>query len=159
MPAAVKSSMPSPLNLNSVKPKGRSPHVSSLRLIDPLPVAPKPSFGVQLILTLRKVLTPLTLLAVIGLLPLHHWTISTQQSWGKTYRELEQLRQDERQLISLTEAQKYQVTEQIEAASVGVIPQGPSTTIFLQPQPLEPAPVPTEQPLILNEPILPPLGY
>ncbi len=159
MSTAVKPPLP-PRTRPLSPPHVRAANPPGLGLVNPMPTA-APTAGVRLVLLLRKISTPLTLIAVLGLLPLHHWTIRTQRTWGETYRELEQLRQDERQLISLTEAQKHQITEQIEAAPVGVIPQGPATTIFLDPQPVQSTPElpqPSTTP-VPEVPLVPPLGY
>lgn len=118
--------------------------------VDTLP-PPEPSWLVVLLLTLRRVSTPMMLLLLLGILPIYGWSVGTQQSWGKAFTRLQALRQNERQLLTRHEAQKYEITQTVEQNPTGFQPKGPHTTLFLKPEPARlpkaalklPAPLPT----------------
>lgn len=88
-----------------------------------------------LLLTLRKISTPLVLLLTLSILPLYGWTVSTQRNWGQTYAQLEQLKRDERNLLLQHETRQHHINENAEKNPAGLTPKGPRNTLFVKPEP------------------------
>ncbi len=74
------------------------------------------------------------------------WSVYSQQQWGEAYHHLDQLRRNERQLISSSEMMKNQIAERVDATSLGLAPQVANDVIFLHPAPPNPAPNPQTSP-------------
>ncbi|PZD72855.1 hypothetical protein C1752_03319 [Acaryochloris thomasi RCC1774] len=135
----------------------RELHRSHLEVVAPPSRSASPWF--LLLLTLRKVSTPLVLLLTFSILPLYGWTVSTQRNWGQTYAQLEQLKRDERNLLLQHETRQHHINENAEKNPVGLTPKGPHNTLFVKP---EPAHIPQAAP-VDEEPSAPlqmsPIGY
>ena len=110
-----------------------------------------------LLLTLRKVSTPLVVLLTVSVLPLYGWTVQTQKNWGETYAQLERLKRDERNLLLQHEARQHHINENAEKNPAGLTPKGPRTTLFMKPEPAKlPEAVPAERSSSLQ---MSPIGY
>ncbi|MDG2989717.1 hypothetical protein L3556_02025 [Candidatus Synechococcus calcipolaris G9] len=70
-----------------------------------------------------------------SLLPLYGWSALCQYQWGQSYRQLEQLKQQERELLAAQQSQRYQVAEQIERQPQGLVRQGPQQVVFIPEKP------------------------
>ncbi len=110
------------------------------RSASPISISPKRPIWVSMLLKLRKFSTPIMVLLLLGSLPIYGWSVYIQQSWGKTYRELKQLRREEQELITRNEQHKYDLAQQAEQHSAGLVPQGPNNTLFLKPAPSQSQP-------------------
>jgi hypothetical protein len=85
---------------------------------------------------LRKLRLPATIFSTLlvgSTLPVYGWSVFNQHQWGMSYRELEELQRQERQLASDRAVRRFQVTEASEQQPTGLVPQGPNNTIFLPP--------------------------
>ena len=122
-------------------------------------VTPDPHWSIVLLLALRKLSTPIMVLLLMGVLPIYGWSVCTQRSWGETFTHLEQLRRDERQLVTRHETRQYEITQTVEQAPAGFEPKGPHNTLFLKPEPTR-----AQKPMVLPSTVLPtadvaPVGY
>jgi hypothetical protein len=79
-----------------------------------------------------------TIVLSLCTLGIYGWSVYSQQKWGQAYRNLEQLRRNERQLISNSEMMKNQIAERVDAKDLGLAPQVANDVIFLQPAPVQP---------------------
>jgi hypothetical protein len=113
--------------------RARDPHRSHLEVVAP-PARSVPPW-LLLLLTLRKVSTPLVLLLTLSVLPLYGWTVYTQRNWGQTYAQLEQLKRDERNLLLQHAARQHHINENAEQNPAGLTPKGPHNTLFVKPEP------------------------
>jgi hypothetical protein len=103
-----------------------------------------------------------TFLLVASTLVVYGWTVYSQQLWGQTYRKIQNLQRQERQLTTTNEVLKNRAANQAEKPTSGLVPPSPSGQIFLRPAPdnppsqswLTPQPQPNTQPQNT-----PPLGY
>jgi hypothetical protein len=113
--------------------RARDSHRSHLEVVAP-PTRSVPLWFL-LLLTLRKVSTPLVLLLTLSVLPLYGWTVYTQRHWGQTYARFEQLKRDERNLLLQHAARQHQINEKAEQKPAGLTPKGPHNTLFVKPEP------------------------
>ncbi len=115
------------------RPPDRRRAVTSL----PLPPQASPRWLVALLLLHRY-----SLLATLGLatctFSVYGWSVYSQQTWANQYRQLEQLRRDERQLTSVNAALYGQLTQRAQEQPAGLVLQKPSKTLFLPPEPQRP---------------------
>ncbi|GEM_PF-853002 len=105
-----------------------------------------------------------TFVLISAALGLYGWTVYTQQSWGKSYRYLETLQRNERELTTTNETIKNDLAIQAEKPETGLVNPDPNTTIFLKPTPDElksPDLLPSEENNLgeINTPTNVPLGY
>ncbi|MBD2464691.1 hypothetical protein H6G89_27165 [Oscillatoria sp. FACHB-1407] len=112
----------------------------------------------QLLTTAQKTSSLVTLALVVGVLTIYGWTVHIQQVWGREYRRLETLQQQERQLTTASEVLKHQLALQAENPATGLVQPTPDNAIFLEPAPPRPAPVVVETPS-LDMTTAAPLGY
>ncbi len=147
MPAAVQNKPRSKPTRGLANPSGRSRHPQKGVSSAPLQLLQRESNpkspGLRLLVKLRQISTPVALIAVLGVLPLYAWSVSTQRSWGQRYQHHEQLRQDVQYWLTETETLKHDITEQAELKPQGYVPQGPANSIFLP----EMAPRPAHPPI------------
>ena len=76
-----------------------------------------------------------TFILVGSALGVYGWTVYTQQSWGKSYRYLESLQRNERELITTNETIKNNFAIEAEKPEMGLVDPNVNTTIFLNPAP------------------------
>lgn len=90
-----------------------------------------------------------TFLLVSAALFIYGSTVYYQQQWGTSFRELENLRRQERKLTSTNESLKTQFSKQAEEPGSGLVPPNLNQMIFLKPTPLEP---PASEEILGEEP-------
>ena len=100
-----------------------------------IPISRNQPTWVFLLSILRRSSTPVMLLLLLGGLPIYGWGVYMQQSWGKTYENLNVLKRKEQTYITRNEHNKYQLTQRAEQHPQGLVRQSPANTIFLQPAP------------------------
>ncbi|MCT7993922.1 hypothetical protein [Laspinema olomoucense] len=79
-----------------------------------------------------------TFLLVSAALFIYGSTVYYQQQWGTSFRELENLRRQERKLTTTNESLKTQFSKQAEEPGSGLVPPNLNQMIFLKPTPVEP---------------------
>ncbi len=156
MLATTKKKVVRPVSAEPVPIRGRDPRPTHLEVVEAPARSAPPWF--LLLLTLRKVSTPVVLLLTLSVLPLYGWSVYTQRNWGQTYAQLEQLKRDERNLSLKQEARLHHVNENAEMNPAGLTPKGPHNTLFIKP---EPAPLPQSSSEEDRQPPLrmSPIGY
>lgn len=113
--------------LNQVKSASRpSAKVKHL----PFPQRP---LWLQALISVHFISSCTTFFLISAALGVYGWTVYTQQSWGRSYRNLETLQRHERQLTTTNETIKNDLAQQAEAPEMGLVNPDPNTTIFLKP--------------------------
>lgn len=84
---------------------------------------------------LRRSLTALSVLLTSGTLMVYGGTVYSQQQWYETTRELEQLRQQERQLVITTEALRQNVIALEDKDSLANLASVSEQLLFVEPAP------------------------
>jgi hypothetical protein len=69
---------------------------------------------------------------IIATMGIYSWTVLTQQTWSKQYRNLESLQRQERDFTVTTETIKNQLAEETELKQTELIPATPEQSIFLE---------------------------
>lgn len=102
-----------------------------------------------------------TFLLIAGMLKLYSWTVNSQQTWVQSYRKLEILQRNERQLTTTNEMLKNQLALQAEQPATALAPSDSSSAIFLPASRLPAASKPIiAQTLTTKTKLTPmPLGY
>ncbi|WP_404787713.1 hypothetical protein [Altericista sp. CCNU0014] len=135
---------------------------STAYLPAPLQLVPQmqPSRKLALLIYLRRISTPVALVMILGILPIYGWSVSTQLSWGKRYQHLDKLRRDEREYKTVTETLKYDLTQKAMQNPVGLVPQGPSNSMFIPAMPPRSrVPAATSVPVQVDPAVSAPLAY
>jgi hypothetical protein len=149
------------------KPKGRPDRVPAKPIarinprLRPMALADShlPAWLQQLLQVQQGVWIGTIVLSVLTL-GTYGWSVYSQQQWGQAYRHLEQLRRNERQLISSSEMMKNQIADRMDAKELGLAPQVANDVIFLQPAPPHAAAAsPSGAPAAPPAANKPPLGY
>ncbi|MBD2103217.1 hypothetical protein [Leptolyngbya sp. FACHB-261] len=112
-------------------------------------------------LVLLLVLQRYSLVTTLGLATctfgIYGWSVYSQQVWSDQYRQLEQLKRDERQLTGANAALYDQASRPTQGQLSGLVLQKPDQTLFLPPEPQRPWQTPASPPL---EPVRSsPVGY
>ena len=89
----------------------------------------------KVLVAVQRGSTPITFFLVVAVLIAYGWSVYTQRAWSKAYREFAQLQRQERQLTATSEARKYQLAQQAESATAGLVRRNPTNVIFLEPEP------------------------
>jgi hypothetical protein len=87
-------------------------------------------------------------LVVAATLVVYGWTVYSQELWGQTYRTLQSLQRNERQLITTNATLTSKMAEEAEQPAAGLVSPNPGGTIFLPP-------VTSKQPKVQSSPIVP----
>lgn len=69
--------------------------------------------------------------ALVAVLPLYGWSAVSEQQWSQAYQRLETLKRQERELLVSNETLRYQVTQQVQRAPQGLVPQTPQHVLFV----------------------------
>ncbi|XFA73398.1 hypothetical protein RYO59_001642 [Thermosynechococcaceae cyanobacterium Okahandja] len=69
--------------------------------------------------------------SLAALLPLYGWSAVSEQQWSQAYAQLELLKRQERELLVSHEALRYRVTQQVQQAPQGLVPQRPQHVLFI----------------------------
>jgi hypothetical protein len=65
-------------------------------------------------------------------LGVYGWTVLTQQTWSRQYRNLERLQRQERDFTATSESLKHQLTEEAQEGTSGLVSATPEKTLFLK---------------------------
>lgn len=114
--------------------------------------------------TLQRPSSVVMFLLVAIMLSVYSWTVYSQKMWSNSYRKLDILQRDERQLTTTSEVLKNKMALQAEQPSTNLVKPNPVVAIFLQPAPQRPEhttdPVlSTTKPTKTEQPTPIPLGY
>ncbi len=66
-------------------------------------------------------------------LVIYGWTVYSQQLWSQSYRKLQTLQRDERQLTTTIEVLKNKMAQEAQAPAAGLVSPSPTGAIFLPP--------------------------
>ncbi len=129
--SSITSNTPQP---GKVKPQ-RVFQNSSLRDRKAIPVMPDGS-KVPLWLMrwnrLHRHSAAITFLLVSATLVVYGWTVYSQHLWSSSYKKLQDLQRDERQLTKHDEALKNRMAQEAEKPHSGLVSPTPANTIFLE---------------------------
>lgn len=123
--------------------------------VKPLPIIDDRPSWLRSIMGVQTAVAGVTFLLVAGTLGVYGWSVNSQQRWGESYRRLETLRRNERQLVAGTEAIKHNIAQTTDPKQLGLEPQKSENSVFVQPAAPRPAPKPTTE---ATTPVSP-LGY
>jgi hypothetical protein len=85
---------------------------------------------------LQRHSSAVSFLLVIATLIAYGWTVYSQQLWGKSYRRLQDLQRQERQLTITNGVLKSKMAADAEKPSAGLASPNPTRTIFLNSTPV-----------------------
>lgn len=111
-------------------PRRRSP--TSNATVKQLPTRSHPVWLKGLVLA-QQGSAVLMLLMVGSVLAVYGWTVYVQQTWGRTYQQLETLHEEQRQMTAAIEMLKYQTAQTIDAAGSDLVTPQPDQLIFMTP--------------------------
>ena len=93
-------------------------------------------------------------------LVVYGWTVYSQQLWSQSYRQLQNLQRQERELRTNNEALKNKIAQEASQPSAKLVSPTPATMIFMNPAPVDSKPTPpTTTPPETQQQSLNPLGY
>ncbi|WP_414622547.1 hypothetical protein [Calothrix sp. CCY 0018] len=132
------SSVVSNTSLEGVKPQRLNNKNSRTRDRASIPVMPDGS-KVPLWLmrwnSLHRHSAAIAFLLVCATLVVYGWTVYSQHLWSRSYKKLQYLQRDERQLTKHDEALKNKMAQEAEKPHSGLVSPTPANTIFLQETP------------------------
>ncbi|CDN14536.1 MAG: hypothetical protein HRU34_11565 [Richelia sp.] len=76
-------------------------------------------------------------LLAFAVLVVYGWTVHSQKIWGESYRKLQKLQRNERQLMKTNEVLKNKLAQESEKANTGLSSPAANQTIFLPTKPWE----------------------
>jgi hypothetical protein len=85
--------------------------------------------------SLQRYTSVLSFSLVVATLIAYGWTVYSQQLWSQSYRKLQSLQRDERQLTITNNALKSKIAAEAEKPSAGLVSPSPASQIFLQKAP------------------------
>ncbi|RUS95535.1 hypothetical protein DSM106972_090110 [Dulcicalothrix desertica PCC 7102] len=109
--------------------------------------------------SLQRYTSVLSFLLVVSTLIAYGYTVYSQQLWSKSYRKLQDLQRNERQLTITNNALKTKIAAEAENKSAGLTSPSPASQIFL---PAAPNSKPDTPSTVVNTPQTPnsiPIGY
>lgn len=115
----------------------------------------KRSATLQLLILLQRGSFGVAAIGLLSCLAVYRATVRIPQLWSQEYETLEALQRQERQLIALDEALKYEIAKGAEQPELEMSAISHENTIFLEPSSIEPQKVPESDRL----PQAAPLGY
>jgi hypothetical protein len=81
--------------------------------------------------SLQRYTSVLSFLLVVATLIAYGYTVYSQQLWSKSYRRLQELQRNERQLTITNNALKSKIASEAENKSTGLVSPSPASQIFL----------------------------
>jgi hypothetical protein len=75
----------------------------------------------------------LAFVLVATTLVIYGWTVYSQQHWSQSYRKLQTLQRDERQLTTTIEVLKNKMAQEAQTPAAGLVSPSPAGAIFLPP--------------------------
>ncbi|WP_448514450.1 hypothetical protein [Parathermosynechococcus lividus] len=127
---------------------GSSPILTEIR---PLPKTHMPLWQKTLV-GLQWVSGVAAASSMVALLPLYGWLALCEQQWSRAYHQLEQLKRQERELLVSHETLRYRVTQQVQQAPQGLVPQNPQRVLFVPNQASTGATLPVQIPPVAAAP-------
>ena len=130
--SSIASSTPQP---GKVKPQRVNNQNSSLRDRKAIPVMPDGSKVPVWLMrwnSLHRHSAVITFLLVSATLVVYGWTVYSQHLWSSSYKKLQDLQRDERQLTKHDEALKNRMAQEAEKPHSGLVSPTPANTIFLE---------------------------
>jgi hypothetical protein len=85
--------------------------------------------------SLQRYTSVLSFLLVVATLIAYGWTVYSQQLWSQSFRKLQSLQRDERQLTITNNALKSKIAAEAEKPSAGLVSPSPASQLFLQKAP------------------------
>lgn len=82
--------------------------------------------------SLHRHTSVITFLLVIATLIAYGWTVYSQHLWSRSYKKLQDLQRDERQLTKHDETLKNRMAQEAEKPHSGLVSPTPANTIFLE---------------------------
>ncbi|PLZ76123.1 hypothetical protein [Fischerella thermalis] len=76
-------------------------------------------------------------------LVIYGWTVYSQQLWSQSYRKLQTLQRDERQLTTTIEVLKNKMAQEAQKPAAGLVSPSPASAIFLPPAPEDSSSLPS----------------
>ncbi|MDF5716915.1 MAG: hypothetical protein PUP93_24365 [Rhizonema sp. NSF051] len=99
-------------------------------------------------------------LLVSTALVVYGWTVYSQQLWSQSYRQLQNLQRQERELKTKNEVLKNKIAQEASQPSAKLVSPTPATMIFMNPAPIDSNPTPpTTKPTETQQQSVNPLGY
>ncbi|PLZ06071.1 hypothetical protein [Fischerella thermalis] len=96
-------------------------------------------------------------------LVIYGWTVYSQQLWSQSYRKLQTLQRDERQLTTTIEVLKNKMAQEAQKPAAGLVSPSPASAIFLPPAPEDSSSLPStttsESNFQLQQQDSAPIGY
>jgi hypothetical protein len=99
--------------------------------------------------SLQRYTSVLSFLLVVAALIAYGWTVYSQQLWSRSYRKLQELQRNERQLTITNNALKSKIAAEAENKSTGLVSPSPASQIFL---PAAPDSKPDTPSTVINTP-------
>jgi hypothetical protein len=129
------SSVASTTPQSGVKPQRVNNRNSSLRDRKAIPVMPDGSKVPVWLMrwnSLHRHSAAIAFLLVSATLVVYGWTVYSQHLWSSSYKKLQELQRDERQLTKHDEALKNRMAQEAEKPHSGLVSPTPANTIFLE---------------------------
>ena len=96
------------------------------------------SASLQLLTLLQQGSSYLAVVMMLASIGLYLATVRIPQVWSQEYKNLEALQRQERNLVAIDEALKYEIAQQAEQPELEMSGIAPENTMFLQPNSIEP---------------------
>ncbi|VEP11267.1 conserved hypothetical protein [Hyella patelloides LEGE 07179] len=96
------------------------------------------SAALQLLTLLQQGSSYLAAVMMLASIGLYLATVRIPQLWSQEYKTLEALQRQERNLVAIDEALKYEIAQQAEQPELDMSGIAPENTMFLQPNHVEP---------------------
>lgn len=96
------------------------------------------SAALKLLTLVQKGSSGLAAVMMLSSVSVYLSTVSIPQKWSQEYENLEALQSQERQLVALDEALKYEIAQQAEQPELEMSMISPENTIFIKPASVKP---------------------
>ena len=157
MPAVVRPSEDK-FNRKGVAPQRRRKTSGQFTVVESIS-RPAPSW-LPLVMTMRKVTTPLAVTSLAGVLLFYGITVVTQREWGTQFSKLDSLQAQQNALITQVEKTKYRIPRELEIEPKNFVDLNQKNTLFVQPDAVRPEkaePAPRPHSLLRDDRM--PVGY
>ncbi len=143
-----------PLDKRALRPVSKQQR-GSLR---PLPIVDSRPGWLRSLMGLQAAAAGTTLALIASALGAYGWSVHSQQSWGESYRRLEVLRRNERQLMAGTEMLKQNIAQTADPKALGLEVRKSENAVFIKAAPQRTVAHPAS-PAKAKPPQSNPLGY
>ncbi|MEO1761480.1 MAG: hypothetical protein AAFR83_05780 [Cyanobacteria bacterium J06629_18] len=113
----------------------RKPRSKNQKAIPVMPDGSKVPLWLMRWNSLHRHTAVITFLLVSSTLIVYGWTVYSQHLWSRSYKELQDLQRNERQLTKHDETIKNKMAQEAEKPHSGLVSPTPANTIFLQESP------------------------